>query len=169
LPKSIKNRVLEAYVPSADFADELLHSSGLSLSPEDQKYIIRQLDDLPFVGIVVKNKDKGFALSDLADAYGPGTRFPKIIEVEEGHLEDGVRQAIKMYAEKNPEYAAKLSPDLRKEIFGIIDEQISEAADTISKKKFKGKYFALLGAAVALLGGVALYFRNKKKQKKEAR
>jgi|GEM_PF-6304244 len=85
------------------------------LDPKRHADIIKQLDELPFIGIVVKNERKGSPLGELVKAFGQG-KHKKIIEVEPGHLEDGVREAIKLHAEQNPKFARELSPDLREEI-----------------------------------------------------
>lgn len=95
---------------------------SLEQNPEKYSKIIKQLEDLPFIGIVVKNDRKDSPLGDIVDAFGSGSKYQKIIEVENGHLEDGIREAVKLHASKNPEFMQKLSPDLRKEIFGIVNE-----------------------------------------------
>ncbi len=91
-------------------------------NPEKYSEIIKQLEDLPFIGIVVKNDKKDSPLSELVDIFGQNSKYKKIIEVENGHLEDGIREAIKLHASRNPEYMQKLSPDLKKEIFKVSEE-----------------------------------------------
>lgn len=105
----------------------------LKQNPETYSDIIKQLEELPFIGIVVKN-DKKDSLSDIVNAFGEGSKYQKIIEVENGHLEDGVREAIKLHASRNPKFMEKLSPDLKKEIFGIVEETALNAAGGERKK-----------------------------------
>jgi len=95
---------------------------SLKQNPEKYKKISKQLEDLPFIGIVVKGDRKQGKLDDIVRAFGKGSKYQKIIEVENGHLEDGVREAIKLHASRNPEFMQKLSPDLKKEIFGIVEK-----------------------------------------------
>ena len=106
----------------------------LQNNPEKYSEIIKQLEDLPFIGIVVKNDEKDSPLSDIVNAFGKDSKYQKIIEVENGHLEDGVKEAIKLHASHNPEFMKKLNPDLKKEIFGIIEEAALNATGGETKK-----------------------------------
>lgn len=81
--------------------------------------LIKQINDLPFMGIIVKGKKN--KLENLSRAFGKNSRFHKIVTVENGHLEDGINEAVKIYCEQNPEYANKLTSDLKKEFFGKIE------------------------------------------------
>ena len=73
--------------------------------------------DMPFVGIIVKRKDNEDKLSSLFPlAEG---KYKKIVIVEEGELQKGIKEAIKLYSEQNPKYAEKLSQDLKNEIHNI--------------------------------------------------
>ena len=110
------------------FLDELQNN------PEKYSEIIKQLEDLPFIGIVVKNDEKDSPLSDIVNAFGKDSKYQKIIDVENGHLEDGVKEAIKLHASHNPEFMKKLNPDLKKEIFGIIEEAALNATGGETKK-----------------------------------
>lgn len=67
---------------SADLknADKLLENSE----------IVKQLENLPFTGIVIKDKNNG--LEQLFKLFG---KFGKIIEVERGKLQEGIEDAIK--------------------------------------------------------------------------
>jgi len=134
------------------------------LDIESLSKIQKQIEDLPFVGIVVKNEEKHGRFSPLNEtvkAFGPGSKFPKIIEVEPGHLEDGVRQAIKMHAEKNPEYAKKLSPDLKKEILGIVEKIKKKDVINVIKKKSKVKFYAIGAGVIGLAGAAAYYLKRR--------
>ena len=69
---------------------------------------------MPFVGIIVKRGDGEDKLSELYPlAEG---KYKKIVIVEEGELQKGIKEAIKLYSEQNPKYAEKLSHDLKNEI-----------------------------------------------------
>jgi len=159
-------------VPKIDVNDEIItnyhsykkHPQTLvkRLDPENklhQELIIKKLENLPIIGIVVKNERKREKLLPIVQAFGEGSKYKKIIEVENGHLEDGIRQAIKMYAEKNPKYAKKLSPDLKKEIFGIVDNPL------IKNFRFQILTFSGLALGLTAVGGLLLKnLKNKKTQ-----
>lgn len=78
---------------SADLknADKLLENSE----------IVKQLENLPFTGIVIKDKNNG--LEQLFKLFG---KFGKIIEVERGKLQEGIEDAIKMFSRKNSDKPA---------------------------------------------------------------
>ncbi len=145
---------------SRAFLDELQQN------PEKYSDIIKQLEDLPFIGIVVKNNEKEVgSIRDIVNAFGEGSKYQKIIEVENGHLEDGVREAIKLHAARNPKFMEKLSPDLKKEIFGIVEE----IKDNVSKTSHPGKtktktvLFAALSLGImAMVLVLAKHIKNKK-------
>lgn len=133
-----------------------------NINLESHAKIIKQIEDLPFIGIVVKNEDKGNPLSEIVKAYGKG-KYPKIIEVDPLHLEDGVRQAIKMYAEKNPEYAKKLSHDLKKEVLGIVEElKKNDKVIEVVKKNSKRKIFAFASVITGFVCGIGVYLKKRK-------
>lgn len=121
------------------------------------KKLIKQLDDLPFIGIVVGSKDS--SLENLSTTFGANSRFHKIVTVENGQLEDGVKEAVKLYCEQNPEYAKKLSPDLKKEILGINSSQNL-------KKKFNNKYFAITAIVVSVVLATIFAIKKIKSDKK---
>lgn len=100
------------------------------------KNIAKQIDDLPFMGIVVDRKDS--KLRNIAEAFGPGNRFNKIICVKNGELEDGIKDAVQVYCLQHPEYAEKLNPDLKKEIFGTADD-ISPILREVEQKLERAK------------------------------
>lgn len=86
-------------------------------------HLKKAFDDLPFYGIVVKHADGTSKLDDFIKLLGSGEN-KKIIVVENGHLKDGIKEAIKLYSERNPKYKEKLSPDLAQEVFGIKKKMI---------------------------------------------
>ncbi len=79
------------YIDTKGFSSDLKNADKLLEKPE----IVKQLKDLPFVGIVVKN-DKN-KLAKLFKLFG---KFGKIIEVERGKLQDGIETALKMFEQK---------------------------------------------------------------------
>ena len=84
---------------------------------EKNPQLKKQLEELPVISIIVKNKDKKAPF--VPPSY---KKCGKLIEVEEGKLLDGIKQAIKMHAEVNPKYKEKLSPDLFREIYGVAKD-----------------------------------------------
>lgn len=131
--------------------DPTLLSDVLDEKNPLHKELIKQLNDLPFIGIIAGNQDSN--LKKLSIAYGPNSKFNKIVAVENGELENGIKEAVKLYCEQNPEYANKLSPDLRKEILEINSSQNL-------KKKFNNKYFAI--TVIAIVAALSVIFGIKK-------
>ncbi len=139
-----------------DFWDSNRHYSESVVNKLDSnnplhKDIIKQLNELPFVSIVVENEAKDFPLKDLTDAFGTNSPYHKIITVKPGHLEDGVKQAIKLYAEQNPQYAEKLSPDLKNEIYGTIEKGAKTAKANFSKAGIAALGVGIISALLLLL------------------
>lgn len=66
-------------------------------------------DGLPLMSIVVGDNEK---LLDVAKRYPQ-----QVLSVGQYDLLDGVKKAIKLYAEKHPEFKSKLDPDIAKEIY----------------------------------------------------
>ena len=95
---------------------------------------------------------KGF---ELIDAFGQG-KYKKIIVVEHGHLQDGVKEAIKLYSEQHPTYAEKLGSEIKTEVFGAITNE--------------NRWAKPLGIAGAVAGAGGLgYMALKKDSKKESK
>ena len=151
-PKKTPEELIMAKTNPLNFMKILQNESTKEVRDE----IIKQIEDLPFVGIVVKNKEKTSSLSQIVTAYGNG-RFPCIIEVEQENLEDGIRQAIKMYADKNPKYAKMLSSDLKKEILGIVEK----SGEGVAKKSKLTPI--VIGVGLAAVIGGEIYHISKKK------
>ncbi|MCQ2754183.1 MAG: hypothetical protein MJ231_03945 [bacterium] len=128
---------------------------------------------IPFIGIVVKPKYKESKLQSLIDAYGQG-EYRKIIAVEEGHLEDGIKEAIKLYSEQNPEYKAKLSSDSKEEVYSDINHSERNENNTLppnnndnnnnngddGKKSNKKKYI-LAGIITAVISAITVHIKRK--------
>lgn len=120
--------------------------------------LAKKFQELPFVGIVVKNKDdKNSKLESLIRNFGEG-KYKKIIVVEEGHLLNGIKQSIKMYAEQKSYYMTKLSSDLKKEIF---DTSATES------KSHAGWIIAGVAGFIGIVGGAYLKKQNKKAQENQ--
>lgn len=69
---------------------------------------------MPFRGIVVRQHDGENKLHEL-EPLSKG-KYQKIIIVDEGELQSGIKQSIKSYCEQNPKYNEKLNSDLKKQI-----------------------------------------------------
>lgn len=126
---------------------------------------------MPFRGIVVRQEDGSNDLSKLEPFAGG--KYQKIIVVNQGELESGIKQSIKAYAEQNPKYKEKLSPDFKKQ---VEPESPKKPNNTDSNdndndngnKKGNSLLKYVLGACT-LLGigsGVYLWNRSKKNVKK---
>lgn len=84
---------------------------------------------------------------------------PKIIMVEEGEMEEGIKKAIKLYAEQNPEYKAKLGESLKKTIPDLkIEENLEK---NIIKKN---KYLMPIIAGIGILGTIIFAVTKIKKR-----
>lgn len=93
----------------ARYLTEFMSADVLKHKDNPQKIIVemdknpefaQKFRELPFIGIVVKNKEHSDArLNDLATFYGDG-KYKKIIVAEEGQLAEGVEQAIKLHSEQ---------------------------------------------------------------------
>jgi len=139
---------------------------GPEMITEDPE-LIKELKELPYIGIVVKPKIGESKLEDLIKKFGPDSEFKKIIVVEEGHLQDGIKQAIKLYSEQNPEYKKKLSSDLKKEI-GIEDDNItkppSDNDDGDNHEKKSYVKYVIGGIIATLMGGIVAHSVKKHKR-----
>ena len=69
---------------------------------------------MPFRGVIVRQNDGENKLKAL-EPFTKG-KYQKIVIVDEGELQSGIKQSIKMYCEQNPKYKEKLSSDLNKQI-----------------------------------------------------
>lgn len=69
---------------------------------------LKRLQDMPFVGIVIK-KDKS-KLKKLVDTFASSG---KIVEIDKGQLDEGVKKAVKKYAEINQNFRNDMSDNLK--------------------------------------------------------
>ena len=85
------------------------------LDEEGNEELAKIYKEMPFVGIIVKHSDGENELTAL-DAYTKG-KYKKVIVVDEANLENGIKDAIKLYSEQNPNFKKELSKDLEKEVY----------------------------------------------------
>ena len=85
------------------------------LDSKDNAELAKIYKEMPFVGIIVKHSDGENELTAL-DAYTKG-KYKKVIVVDEANLENGIKDAIKLYSEQNPNFKKELSKDLEKEVY----------------------------------------------------
>lgn len=113
---------------------------------------VKELKKLPFAGIVIKGEKSG--LEDLYKTFG---EYGKIIEVEKGHLQDGIIQAIREYAKENPEFAKKMSKSLK------LETELTEKTvkQTLKLTKKSSKLIAFIASAAAGISGLFLVMKNK--------
>lgn len=104
LPENLKNKNLS---PS--------ETMNVLMKRKDCAEIVRKIRELPITGIVVKNPESGGALDELTKVFGEYGPFYKIITVENGELDKGIKKAVKLYASQNPRFAEKMSPALASE------------------------------------------------------
>ena len=123
---------------------------------------------IPFIGIIEKNDRGNEGLSQLIEYFSKG-KYQKIIVVEKGKLKEGIREAIKLYCSQNPEYKKKLSKDLLKEVFNIVEQQSSkEVKDRVEKSKLNGVAKCVIIGLLVLgttVGGKVLWDKKHKNGK----
>ena len=110
------NDALEAYSQKHKFKPtwKTVPSQLIKMMDEDPD-LAKAFQELPFIGVIVKDDEKFSSLKDLADAFSKG-KYKKIVVVEKGHLEDGIKEAIKLYSKQNPQYKKNLNSALKKEL-----------------------------------------------------
>ena len=82
----------------------------LDKEPELTEYFIK----MPFRGVIVRQNDGKNNLQEL-EPFTHG-KYQKIIIVDEGELQCGIKESIKAYCKQNPKYEEKLSADVKKQI-----------------------------------------------------
>lgn len=93
-----------------DLADPAGLIKVLDKDPELAEIFIK----MPFRGVIVRQNDGENKLEEL-EPFTKG-KYQKIVIVDEGELQSGIKQSIKMYCEQNPKYKDKLSTDLKQQI-----------------------------------------------------
>lgn len=118
---------------------------------------IEQLKKLPFIGIVIKGENSG--LEELYKTFG---EYGKIIEVEKGHLQDGIVNAIKEYAKLNPEFLKNMSDSLKFEL-NLSEKTVQKAAQEVINTDTKaGKTLAVIGSSIAGISAIVYALQNHK-------
>ncbi len=135
------------------------------------KEIIDAVNDLPFVGIIVKTNRNNEIVKELSSAFGEKSKMNKIITVETAQLENGIKQAVKLYSSQNPEYRTKLNSDVEKEIYGEkkAEKTFENTFDEEDKKnKKKGSAGPIATALAFAIIGVT-FLINKVREKKQSK
>ena len=134
--------------------------------------IIERLKKLPFVGIIIKGENNG--LEQLAKHF---EQFNRIIEVEGGKMQDGIKQAVQKYAQECPEFAQNLGEKLKIQL-GMIQtpadaenvievvKNTTESASSEAAKVTKGKGGKIAAIATAITAGITSVFYFFKKNNK---
>ena len=113
---------------------------------------------MPFRGIIVRQNNGKNKLEHL-EQFTKG-KYQKIIVVDEGELQSGIKESIKMYCEQNPKYKEKLSIDLNKEINPDYTPKGDDSGGGIPN------ILQYIIGAVGVSGiGIGIYLWNKNKNK----
>ena len=112
--------------------------------------VTEKIKKLPFIGIIVKSEN-----NDLAELLKHFRQFGKVIEVENGKLQDGITEAIKQYANENKEFAQSMSENF-KTALGLIKEKAAEAeiaaAENVKPSENKTPVNQAVGEIVEVVG-----------------
>lgn len=133
--------IKDAYEGRNDMLKHELETSGL----------IKQIKEMPFYSIIVK-KEKS-SLRILSDVFG---RFGKVIEIDSGDLDKGIKSAIKKYANESNIFKKSMSEKFIRYVFGGT-----------KKKDNKTLIYSGLALFFAVAGGVTYSYKNNKKLKDE--
>ncbi len=157
--------------------DPKMFMEYLTYNEQQCQSIIKQLEDMPFLGIVVKRKDSSSPLEELIKYFGPESKYQKIIPVEQGKLKEGIKEAIKIHSKKNGTFFSALTDEIKKEVFNIPYEERIICGKIISpdairhkaKLMSKNTKIAIALSAIAVtFGAIALIGNKIKKAKIEA-
>ena len=117
---------------------------------------LKRLEELPFYSIAVKKKNS--KLQPLIDTFAG---IGKVIAVESGRIDDGIKQAVKSRAEKNKGFKNSMSESFQALIYG---------AKKNSAKKYNS---AKIGIGILLIGLLGFtgyeYVKNVKETRDENR
>ncbi len=109
---------------------------------------------MPFIGILVKSKK--YNNLEFFKPFCEG-EYKKLTVIEEGQLETGIKQAIKLYCRQNPDYAKKLSSDIKSNLEPLDEPNNNE--NNNSPKTSVWKYILIGGSIV--LAGLGIYYWSK--------
>lgn len=87
--------------------------SGLRKELTKNGYL-RKLESIPFYSLVVKTKNT--KLQTLIDVFAP---LGKVIEINSGEIDNGVKQAVKNHCSRNKNFNNSISQNLYSLIFGV--------------------------------------------------
>lgn len=138
------------------------------MAPEDAiKYIenspvAEQLKKLPFIGIVIKNDNNN--LDKLFKIFG---KFNKIIQTENGGLQNGIKQAVKFYAQSSKEFAKNLDNEIKKicDITINSNTKTNKSSSKAAKSSLK-KIGLFIGGALSCISGIIYSIRKNNKKGK---
>ena len=109
---------------------------------------IDHIKRMPLYSIVIKKDSSELKL--LADVFG---RFNKVVEVEKGELDKGIKEVIKYHSGVNKDFKTSMSDKLKKYILGSI------------KKKSNIKPI-LISSIIGILGLLGTYYYTKNRKSK---
>lgn len=89
--------------------------------------IVERIKKLPFAGILIKSEE-----NEISSILTHFKKYCKIIEAENGKLQEAIKQAIKTYADKNTDFVSNMSENLKKEL-GLIEKKVIETAENIQE------------------------------------
>lgn len=115
---------------------------------------LKRLEELPFYSIAVKKKNS--KLQPLIDTFAG---IGKVIAVESGRIDDGIKQAVKSHAEKNKGFKNSMSESFQALIYG---------AKKNSAKKYNSAKIGIGTLLIGLLGFTGYeYVKNVKETRDE--
>ena len=118
--------------------DESIYIKGLRKELTENGFL-RTIEKMPIYSIVIKKKNT--KLQPLIDAF---ENTGKIVAVEKGKLDDGIKKIVKNHAEKISKYKNSMSEEFKSFIFG-------------AKKSVKNNYLSLKIAALIFFVSITGY------------
>ncbi len=119
---------------------------------------LRQINELPLYCIVVKNKNS--KLKKLIDVFA---KLGKIVSVEAGKIDEGIKKIIKEHAQKNEMFKKAMSKKFYEYIFGVVQNNKPVVTLSSTKSNLSGVLTGLAGVGVAI--GVKCVNNDKEVQK----
>lgn len=129
---------------------------------------------MPFRGVIVRQHGGKNELIEL-EPFAKG-KYQKLVVVDEGELQQGIKDSIKQYGEQNPKYKEKLSSDLKKQIEPESTHKGDDGGNGDNggggnndgdSPESNNAWKYVLGALTALGIGGGVYLWNKNKKKRE--
>lgn len=110
---------------------------------------LKKVEEMPVYSIIIKKEN--LKLGILRDVFA---KTGKVIEVEKGGLDSGIRELVKLHSKNNDSFKNAMSDRFKEFIFG----------KTIKKKSYKT---AVIAAIVAFIGVALLVIKSQKGHKNE--